>query len=269
MPVTLPAHQAAVLPLMLRWPRLDALALVLGTMAPDLAYVFVGTFAEFESHYAVAGIAGSMAIALAWRAVMAVVWQPQAHRLVSAHVIAVWRTHRDAVNARAVVSVPAVSRWRASVVGVANALVCAAIGVATHVGWDAFTHGTSPLFPRIAWLRKVIVWPAWTHLAARPLAVNLQAACHVVGSLAAIWLARIWWRRVARDAATVEHGRDDAGAGAQPLAVVSVASVAGVVAAIAAYQYTFAIAVAVARGLWVSFFVATLALWLSGRSEKK
>lgn len=104
---------------------------------------------------------------------------------------------------------------------------------------------------------------------ARPLAVNLQAACHVVGSLAAIWLARIWWRRVARDAATVEHGRDEAGAGAQPLAVVSVASVAAVVAAIAAYQYTFAIAVAVARGLWVGFFVATLALWLSGRSEKK
>jgi hypothetical protein len=42
-PLTFPTHPAAVLPLKLRWPRLfDGVALVLGSMVPDLGYAFDG-----------------------------------------------------------------------------------------------------------------------------------------------------------------------------------------------------------------------------------
>lgn len=42
MPITLPAHPAAVLPLKLLWPsRVDGVAVVMGSIAPDLAYAFM------------------------------------------------------------------------------------------------------------------------------------------------------------------------------------------------------------------------------------
>jgi uncharacterized protein DUF4184 len=47
MPATFPAHPAAVLPLKIRWPRrFDGVALVIGSMAPDLAYPLDGTWWE-------------------------------------------------------------------------------------------------------------------------------------------------------------------------------------------------------------------------------
>src|SRR5215475_10982023 len=50
MPATFPAHPAAVLPLKLRWPhRFDGVALVIGSMAPDLAYPLDGTWFERPS----------------------------------------------------------------------------------------------------------------------------------------------------------------------------------------------------------------------------
>lgn len=51
MPVTFLAHQAPVLPLARRWPgRLDGVALVIGSMAPDMAYVLVGSRFEIWAH---------------------------------------------------------------------------------------------------------------------------------------------------------------------------------------------------------------------------
>jgi Domain of unknown function (DUF4184) len=44
MPFTFFAHQAPFLPMARRWPRLiDGTALIVGTMAPDLAYALNGT----------------------------------------------------------------------------------------------------------------------------------------------------------------------------------------------------------------------------------
>ena len=43
MPITVPAHQAVVLPLKLAWPRrVDATAMCIGSAAPDLGYVLGG-----------------------------------------------------------------------------------------------------------------------------------------------------------------------------------------------------------------------------------
>jgi hypothetical protein len=50
MPATIPSHQAAVLPLKVRYPdRFDGVALVVGSTAPDIGYVLAG-IAEPPSH---------------------------------------------------------------------------------------------------------------------------------------------------------------------------------------------------------------------------
>jgi hypothetical protein len=50
MPATIPSHQAAVLPLKVRFPhRFDGVALVIGSAAPDVGYVLAG-IAEPPSH---------------------------------------------------------------------------------------------------------------------------------------------------------------------------------------------------------------------------
>jgi hypothetical protein len=49
-PATIPSHQAAVLPLKVRYPdRFDGVALVVGSVAPDIGYVLAG-IAEPPSH---------------------------------------------------------------------------------------------------------------------------------------------------------------------------------------------------------------------------
>jgi Domain of unknown function (DUF4184) len=51
MPITIPAHQAAVVPLKLLSPRrFDGVALVVGSMAPDVAYATGGLGFEAPSH---------------------------------------------------------------------------------------------------------------------------------------------------------------------------------------------------------------------------
>lgn len=51
MPLTFFAHQAPFLPIARRWPgRVDGLALVVGTMAPDFAYVLAGTPLHVWAH---------------------------------------------------------------------------------------------------------------------------------------------------------------------------------------------------------------------------
>jgi len=51
MPFTFLAHPAPLLPLARRWPgRVDGLALVVGSMSPDFAYVLTGTRFELWAH---------------------------------------------------------------------------------------------------------------------------------------------------------------------------------------------------------------------------
>src|SRR4051794_35813822 len=51
MPATFPSHPAAVLPIKLRWPRhFDGVALVVGSMAPDLSYPAVGFTDPPDTH---------------------------------------------------------------------------------------------------------------------------------------------------------------------------------------------------------------------------
>lgn len=124
MPFTFLAHQAPVLPLKLLWPRwFDGVALCVGSMAPDFAYVAAGTAWGFVSH---------SAWGLAWFCVPVAV-------VVSGLVRWLWPT--------VVAMLP--GRWRgggARLVGAAPpwwvTVSSALVGAASHVLVDAFTHRT-------------------------------------------------------------------------------------------------------------------------------
>jgi len=61
MPATFPSHAAAVLPLKLWRPRwFDGVALVVGSMAPDLGYPLVGLVSLPDTHSAAGLLLGSV-----------------------------------------------------------------------------------------------------------------------------------------------------------------------------------------------------------------
>jgi hypothetical protein len=174
-PLTFPAHQAAVLPLKRRWPQLDGVALCVGSAAPDLSYLLLGTRWRFDAHYGWAAVAWGVPITL----------------------VVTWGLRR-ALFTRAAAWAPA--RWVARLEGSAarpwhrrnlgHAVFAALIGVASHVAWDACTHDASPVADRIALLRHVaLTWP--TRLT---VAHALQYVGHAAGSLLALAMLARWWR---------------------------------------------------------------------------
>lgn len=124
MPFTFLAHQAPVLPLALVWPRrFDALALCVGSMAPDVAYVAAGTRWAFATHSA-------------W----GLVWFCLPLTLLVAALVRraapTWLVHLPLPGA--------LRRGGAALLGPAPplqvTLVSALIGAGSHVVLDAFTH---------------------------------------------------------------------------------------------------------------------------------
>jgi Domain of unknown function (DUF4184) len=168
------SHPAAVLPF-LRTP-LPASALVLGSMAPDLPYYLPVPF-PWATHTAVAVVTvdlllGGLAWAL-WHGVLA------APALAGAPV-----PLRDRVAGA--VPLGLVARL-SSVRRVALLLAALAVGAATHVLWDEFTHprrwGTAHI-PALAEGWGLLPGYRW-----------LQYASGLAGALVLLaWLLR-WWRR--------------------------------------------------------------------------
>lgn len=129
MPFTL-SHPAAVLPLIVRGRGrgpLSASALVAGSMAPDVPY-----FADSV----VPGVFGFGTVTHAWWGVFTV------DVLIAAALAAAWRwLLRDALAAllplrRGTAGAPG----RPGLRGAGWFAVSGALGAATHVGWDSFTH---------------------------------------------------------------------------------------------------------------------------------
>jgi hypothetical protein len=119
-PATIPSHQAAVLPLKVRFPdRFDGVALVIGSAAPDIGYVLAG-IAEPPSH--------------AW------------HSLIWFHLPVVvalaWVVRRAAPTVAT--HLPGSLRDYGALGGVRHPLVVTAysavLGALTHQVWDAITH---------------------------------------------------------------------------------------------------------------------------------
>jgi Domain of unknown function (DUF4184) len=176
MPATFPAHQALVLPLALRFSQTDAVALCLGSAAPDLAYAFLNTRLHFDGHFTWAALGWGIPVALVlslvvrWVAQRAQYWAP-------AKLAAVLGQIRPADFSRR---------------ALAMLVACAAFGIFTHSLWDAFTHGRSPLvrFHLRGLLAYAVHWPMpirWVTV--------LQWLGHSVGSALALWLYWKMWRQ--------------------------------------------------------------------------
>lgn len=120
MPATIPSHQAAVLPLKVRFPdRFDGVALVVGSAAPDIGYVLAG-IAEPPSHawHSLVWFHLPVVLALSWVV-------RRAAPVVAAHLPVRLRDYGVLGSVRHPLRVTA---WSA------------VLGALTHQVWDAIAH---------------------------------------------------------------------------------------------------------------------------------
>lgn len=133
MPVTFLAHQAPVLPLKRRWPQLDGVAMVAGSVVPDLARTVPGRFALvyhghplwWDGHAPVQALTGGLVVGLV------ITWT--ARRLVLPR-LAGYLPDLGSFHLRDLRLVGRTRhRWWMVVLGVT-------IGTITHLLLDLFTH---------------------------------------------------------------------------------------------------------------------------------
>jgi hypothetical protein len=149
MPLTLPTHPVAVLPLKLWRPRwFDGVALVIGAVAPDLAYAADGYGVTIHSHAWHAPLWWAVPLALVGGRLVR--WMAP---VVAAHLPAGGRLALRDYGVLGGVRHP----WRVTAWS-------AALGAVSHIVWDAFTHpyvdGGRLLFP---WLHHPVTpgMPWW------------------------------------------------------------------------------------------------------------
>ncbi|MGW6130864.1 DUF4184 family protein [Cellulomonas sp. NPDC055163] len=205
MPFTL-AHPAAVLPLA-RGPLVPA-ALVAGSLSPDVPYFVpvprsAGSWYEpFVNATTTHAWPGALSVAVPTAVVLLGLWwavRAPLRVLVDAGgpaqrpAVPVHGSGAQAGGPVVPVHVPAArvagsaARSLAATVWV---LVSVALGVLTHVAWDAVTHGDGVVVQHIAWLREPLVGDV-------PAARVLQHASTAVGLLVlAVWAVRsaVAWR---------------------------------------------------------------------------
>ena len=177
MPVTFPAHQAAVLPLKLRFPsRFDGLALAVGAAGPDIFY----------------GLGGEWWFAHGPRSLPLIV------PIVVAYCLLLRRF-----------ALPGLFRYAPSVAGadlrvfgamadgrppLARTIASAAIGVLSHQAWDSVTHSNHPVAEWLGLDRTIAtvdLGPIGTLTGAK----ILQYASHSLGSLVTVGLLIVIARR--------------------------------------------------------------------------
>lgn len=168
MPATFPSHAAAVLPLKLWRPHWsDGVALVVGSMAPDLGYPLAGVVSLPDTHSAVALLSWNLPVTLVVSAMVRI-----SAPGVAVHLPARWFALPDyGALGRTT------HRWYLT--------VCSALlGALSHELWDGFTHN-----PRIGgWAARRLpvlwrdAWPGW------PWWYVLQYVSTLAGGLMAIAL---------------------------------------------------------------------------------
>jgi hypothetical protein len=174
-PFTL-AHPAAVLPLARR-PLVPA-ALVAGSLSPDVPYFLpvprsAGSWYEpFVNATTTHSWPGALTVAVPTAAVLLALWW-----VVRAPLRVVVGAPQDGPIRHRLPDVARTLPW---------VLASLALGVLTHVGWDAFTHGDGVVVQHVAWLREPVVGQA-------PVARVVQHVSTAVGLLV---LAGWAWRRI-------------------------------------------------------------------------
>lgn len=207
MPFTL-CHPAVILPLHRCAPRRTSLAaLVIGSMMPDLPYFFVtgasGTFSHtFLGILAYCVPVGAL-VYLLYHALLREAWLDWAP---------------PAIGTRLPASVP----WRPRDAGsLAILLASLALGAASHVAWDAFTHAHTAVVDRLEVLRSPIAIGGRV----MPLYGLLQHLSTVVGALAIAGYALAWFARTAP--LRPDAGRASNGLRAAVLLAIVAAALAG------------------------------------------
>jgi hypothetical protein len=201
------SHPAAVLPFL--GTSLPASALVVGSLAPDVPYYLPVREMGWETHDALAVVTVDPLIAAAvW-----LLW----HGLLAAPALA---AAPAGVRARLVGRVPVGLGVRLRPAQLALTAVALVLGAATHVGWDAFTHGGQWGAEHIAALRHPVAGVAVYDWA--------QLASSVLGLLVLAWWLRRWWVRTGPRPVPAPAPR-----GVWP-ALLAVAAVAGGLAALTA-----------------------------------
>ena len=129
MPFTFLAHQAPVLPLKWRWPRMvSGLGLVLGSMAPDFGYFVLGARATRDWHRLHGALLYCLPLSLVlYMLITRLVAAPLARHVPR---LGALRLHEWAY-------LEAQPRTLAHLAIVAASVLA---GVATHLAWDLFTH---------------------------------------------------------------------------------------------------------------------------------
>lgn len=179
MPFTL-CHPAVILPLYRCAPRRTSLAaLVIGSMMPDLPYFFV-TGASGDFSHTFLGIllycvpVGAL-VYLLYHALLREAWLDWAP---------------PAIGTRLPAAVP----WRPTDArSLAVLLGSLALGAASHVAWDAFTHGHTAVVDRLDVLHAPVMIGAYV----TPLYNLLQHLSTLVGALVIAGYALAWLARTA------------------------------------------------------------------------
>lgn len=180
MPLTLPTHPVAVVPLKLWRPHwFDGVALVIGAVAPDIAYAADGYGLTIHSHTWHAPLWWAVPIALVggrlvrWAAPVVAVHLPAGGRL--------------ALRDYGVVGVVRHPWWVTA--------MSAVLGAVSHIVWDAFTHpyafGGRLLFP---WLHERVApgLPWWELLVRLSDLLGFAVGLALVARLGRARLLRRW-----------------------------------------------------------------------------
>jgi hypothetical protein len=180
MPATVFSHQALVFPLKMRWPhRFSGLALCIGSMAPDLA--FIGTMSDDSvfSHTLSAQLwfTAPLTMLLVW--MLTTLMLPALLPYVREH--GWWRVHDLA-------AIEAPHGWR----GWTRVASSGVLGGVSHVLVDGITHGNHSgwLVPYLPFLRTMV-----PHIGGPvPLHDALQCWFTIAFAAASAWM----WRHMAR-----------------------------------------------------------------------
>lgn len=188
MPVTFFAHQLPVLPIARRWPgRFDGVALVVGSMAPDMAYLLNGSRWSLWAHGFPSAVTFCVpvTVAVAWILVRVIAPVVPDHlpRLAPWHL----RDYRGLAAHR---------------FGWVTTPLSALVGTATHIVLDNFTHDWGWFAQNISWYGDVLLaGPLGRDWTAYRIAQYLG---HFVGTgLCLVVLARLGRQRWMADRAAV------------------------------------------------------------------
>ena len=158
MPMTFPAHQGLILPVVRRWPNLfDALALSVGAAMPDitdtiLGFPLNGYFKQWYGHALIGiftldfagGLLITWLIAVLARRILKSVYVPKALRAFLPQASPTRDPKEAGMHTRGRLKV-----WSLSVM----------VGILSHIGFDLISHDTNLLF--YPWYENVYWFPEW------------------------------------------------------------------------------------------------------------